>query len=113
MSRTWLRLLEIWGYSSVLLIILGNAVAQFTFRQMAWRLHPRGTWRKAGINTFWITRAKEKETLKAFRQAEPTSGLVTLNRVAGFSTISGLVSTVAWVITVCGLIVHLKVHTRL
>ena len=105
-----MRLLEIWGYVSVGLIILGNAMAQFTFRQMTWRVYPRGTWRKAGISSFWITRAKEKETLNAYQQAEPASNLPSLNRIAGVGTLSGLVSTVAWVGTVCALIVRLKVH---
>ena len=110
MSRGWMRLLEIWGYSSVGLIILGNALAQFTFRKMTWRIHPPSTWRKAGIS-FWVSEAKEKETLKAYRQAEPASNLPILNRIAGFSTVTGLLSIVAWVGTVCALIVRLKVHT--
>ena len=110
MSRGWMRLLEIWGYSSVGLIILGNALAQFTFRKMTWRIHPPSTWRKAGIS-FWVSSAKEKETLKAYEKAEPGSNLPFLNRLGGLGSISGLVSTVAWVVTICVLIVRLKVHT--
>lgn len=111
MASEWIRLLEIWGYGSIGLICLGNVVAQLTFRQMTWRMHPPTNWRNTNFHSLWITRAEERNVLVKYRGLEPDSNLPLANRVAGISTISGLVSTLAWVITICALIVRLKVKT--
>ncbi len=111
MAGKWIRLLEIWGYGSIGLICLGNTVAQFTFRKMTWRMHPPSTWRSAGFHSVWITRAEERKVLLTYRELEPGSNLPFANKAAGLLTLSGLAGTVSWIITLCALIVRLKVKT--
>ena len=79
-----------------------------TFLRMSWRVGvPRARGAKA-YSRFWISGTQAEKVLSVFRKAEPDSKLYRINKLASVSATIGLVSTVAWVVTICVLVVHLK-----
>ena len=108
MSGTWTHVLAFWGYGSLALIAGGTAIARWTFLKMSWRVGvPRARGAKA-YSRFWISGTQAEKVLNSFRKAEPDSKLPRINKLAGTSATAGLISIVAWVVTICVLIVHLK-----
>ncbi|MGI4826859.1 MAG: hypothetical protein ACRYFU_01505 [Janthinobacterium lividum] len=108
MNSTWTHVLAFWGYGSLALIAGGTAVTRWTFLKMSWRVGvPRARGAKPA-SRFWISGTQAEKVLHSFQKAEPGSKLYRTNELAGTSATIGLISIVAWVITICILIVHLK-----
>ena len=108
MSNTWTHILAFWGYGSLALIAGGTAIARWTFLKMSWRVGVPRARRAKPFSKFWISGTQAKKVLNSFQKAEPGSKLYRTNKLAGTSATFGLISIVAWVVTICFLIVHLK-----
>ena len=108
MSSTWTHVLAFWAYGSLAVIASGTALARWTFLKMSWRVGvPRARGAKP-YSRFWISGMQARKVLSLFRNAEPGSNLPHLNQLGGASATVGLISIVAWVVTICVLTVHLK-----
>ncbi len=108
MSNTWTHVLAFWGYGSLALIAAGTAMTRWTFLKMSWRVGVPRARKASAYSRFWISGVQAEKVLSSYRKAEPDSKLYRINQLAGVSATTGLISTVAWVVTICILIVRLK-----